>query len=71
MKDNPDRPSKRVASHPAIEPTQFAEDLSKYASASEIDISSRVSLDGMNIADKAVADHLASLAWKATGYRFM
>ena len=71
LEANNDHPSKRFATQPAIEPSQFVEDWGNYASASEIDASSRISLDGMDLSDKAIADHLASLAWKATGYRFM
>ena len=46
------------------------EALAKYVSAAEIDGSWRVSVDDMTLPDKDIANHLASLAWKATGYRF-
>jgi nitrate/TMAO reductase-like tetraheme cytochrome c subunit len=71
MEDSLNRPSKRCATPPAISPSQFVDALATYATASEIDVSSRVSLDGMTLTDKGIADHIASLAWKATGYRFM
>ena len=44
--------------------------LAKCASTAEINDSWRVSVDEMTQADKDIAKHLASLAWKATGYRF-
>ncbi len=46
------------------------EALAKCASAAEINDSWHVSMDGMTPSDKGIADHLASLAWEATGYRF-
>jgi hypothetical protein len=70
MEDSIDPPSKRYAPPPAISPKQFVDALGEYATASEIDVSSRVSLTGMTLTDKGIANHIASLAWKATGYRF-
>ena len=55
----------------ATSPSQFVENLRKYASANKIDISLHVSLDAMTLTDKDIANHLSSLVWKATGYRFM
>jgi len=46
------------------------EALAKSGSTAEINDSWHVSVDGMTLPDKGVADHLASLAWEATGYRF-
>jgi len=46
------------------------EALTEWASAPKIEGSLRVSLAGMTISGKDVADHIASLAWKATSYRF-
>ena len=46
------------------------EALAEHASASKIDDSWRVSLDEVTLTDKGIVDHLASLAWKAVGYRF-
>jgi hypothetical protein len=55
---------------PALSPDQFVDVLAEYASAPEIEDSFRVSLAGMTISGKDVANHITSLAWKATGYRF-
>ena len=71
MEDNHGRLPKRFATQPAISPSQFVEDLTKCASADQIDVSLRVSLDEITLTDKDIANHLSSLAWKATGYRFM
>jgi hypothetical protein len=49
---------------------KFEEALAKHASASKIDSSWRVSLDEVALTDKGIANHIASLAWKATGYRY-
>jgi len=51
-------------------PSQFTEALAKKASSSSIDEFWRVSLDEVTLTDKGIANHIASLAWKATGYRF-
>jgi len=53
-----------------MSPSQFMEALAESASTAEINGSWRISVDGMTLPDKGVADHLASLAWEATGYRF-
>ena len=70
VEGNADRPEKRLATEPPISPSQFVEALAKHASASEIDDSWCISLDEITLTDKGIADHIASLAWKATGYRF-
>jgi hypothetical protein len=70
MESNPDRPVKRFATLPAFTPSQLVDALAEYASASEIDVSLRVSLAGMTLSDKGTADHIASLAWKAIRYKF-
>ena len=44
--------------------------LAKHTSASEINEHWHVSLNGIALTDKSCADHIASLAWRATGYRF-
>lgn len=58
------------AIQPCTLPTQFMEDLTKYASAAKIVDSWLVSVNKMALTDKEVANQLASLAWKVTGYRF-
>jgi len=70
LESNPVHPSKRFTVSPAISPTQFVAALAEYAPTPQIKVSLRVSLAGMTISGKDVADHIASLAWKATGYRF-
>jgi len=70
IESNSEHPAKRFATEPPVLPSQFAEFLAKQASTSIIDNSWRVSLDEITLADKGIADHIASLAWKATGYRF-
>jgi len=55
---------------PALLPSEFVEVLAECASALKIEDSLRVSLADLTISGKDIADHLASLAWKATGYRF-
>ena len=67
---NADRPAKKLATQPPASPGQFVDTLAKHASASEIDDYWRVSLDEITLTDKGCADHIASLAWRATGYRF-
>jgi hypothetical protein len=71
MEDSLDHPSKRYIAPPAISASQFENALGEYATASEIDVSSHVSLAEMTLTDRGIADHIASLAWKATGYRFV
>jgi hypothetical protein len=63
-------PQKRFAIPPAISPSQFVAALAEDASAPKIESTLRVSLAGMTISGRDVADYIASLAWKATGYRF-
>ena len=53
-----------------MSPSDFAAALAEYTSAAQIDDYWRVSVDEMTLPDKDVANHLASLAWNATGYRF-
>ena len=67
---NPDNPGECPTAQPCVSPNQFMEDLAKYASATKIADSWHVSVDEMALADKEIANHLASLAWKVTGYRF-
>ena len=67
IEDDLGRPPKQFATSPS----QFVEDLRKYMSADKIDISLCVSLDEMALTDKDITNHLSSLVWKATGYRFM
>jgi len=55
---------------PPTLPSQFVVALEGFASAPKIEADLHVSLAGMTISGKDVADHIASLAWKATGYRF-
>ena len=69
-KSGPDHPVKQFTTEPPTSLSQFMEALAKHASASEIDTSWRVSLDEITLTDKGIGDHIASLAWKATGYRF-
>ena len=71
IEDHLDHSPKRFATQPAVPPSQFVEELSKYTSTSKFDISLHVSLDEVNLTDKDIANYLLSLAWKATGYRFM
>jgi len=70
LESNSAPPAKRFAVPPAISPCQFMETLAEYASYPKIEVSLRVSLAGMTLSGKDVADHIASLAWKATGFRF-
>jgi len=70
VESNSDWPAKRLATQPHTSPSQFMEVLAKSASTAEINGSWHVSMDGMTLPDKGVADHLASLVWEATGYRF-
>jgi len=70
VESNSDRPAKRLATQPHASPSQFMEALAESASTAKINGSWRVSVDGMTLPDKGVADHLTSLAWEATGYRF-
>jgi hypothetical protein len=63
-------PPKLVAISPAISPSQFVDALAEYASAPKIESALCVSLSGMTISGKDAANHIASLVWKATGYRF-
>ena len=70
LESNPIHPSKRFAMPRAISPTQFVAALAEYAPTPQIEVSLRVSLAGMTISGKDVTDHIASPAWKATGYRF-
>ena len=63
-------PMKRIAMPPALSPSQFVAALAECASAPKIESRLRVSLAEMTISGKDAADHIASLAWKATGYRF-
>ena len=44
--------------------------LTNHPSNSEIDDFWRVSLSGFTLPEKDTADHIASLVWKAIGYRF-
>ena len=50
--------------------SDFVAALAEHTSAAQIDDYWRVSVDEMTLPDKDVANHLASLAWNATGYRF-
>jgi hypothetical protein len=70
LTSNPEPPVKRCAMPPTLLPNQFVDALAEYASAPEIEDSFHVSLAGMTISGKDVANHITSLAWKATGYRF-
>jgi hypothetical protein len=65
-----DHPVKRLATEALASPSQFIEALGKSASTANIDGSWRVSLDEVTLTDRDIANHIASLAWKATGYRF-
>ena len=67
---DPGHPAKRLATETPTSPSEFVDALAKHASASEIDDSWRVSLEEMTLTGKDIADHIASLAHKATGYRF-
>ncbi len=70
VESNSNQPAKQLTTQPHVSPSQFMEALAESASTAEINGSWRVSVDGMTLPDKGVADHLASLAWEATGYRF-
>ena len=61
---------KRFAMLPAFSPSQFVAALAEYASTPEFKADLRVFWAGMAVSGKDVAGHIASLAWKATGYRF-
>jgi hypothetical protein len=65
-----DHPVKRLAAETPASPSQFVEVLGKHASTSNIDDTWRVSLDEATLEDKGITNNIASLAWKATGYRF-
>jgi hypothetical protein len=65
-----DHPVKQLATETPASPRQFVEALGKHASTSTIDDTWRVSLDEATLEDKGITNHIASLAWKATGYRF-
>ena len=71
IEDDHSRPPKRLPTEPAISPSQFVEDLSKYTSTNKINISLCISLDEVTLTDKDITNHFSSLVWKATGYRFM
>jgi len=71
MESNSDRPVKLFATPTAFSASQFVEALAEHASASEIDVSSRVSLDHIPRSDKDVAGCISALVKMATGYRFM
>ena len=70
IESDSDRPAKRFAAEPPTLLSQFVQALAKHASTPKINDSWRVSLDEITLADKGIADHIASLVWKATGYRF-
>jgi len=55
---------------PPASPNQFVNTLAKHASAAKIDESWCVSFTEVTLTDKAIANQIASLVWKATGYRF-
>src|SRR5258705_356767 len=63
-------PAKRLVTQHPVSPSQFVAALAAYGSASEINDSWRISVNEMTTTDKDIANHLASLAWEATGYRF-
>src|SRR5258708_39409148 len=63
-------PAKRLVTQHPVSPSQFVAALATYGSASEINDSWRISVNEMTTTDKDIANHLASLAWEATGYRF-
>jgi len=67
--NNHGHPAKQLATQHPILPSQFVAALATYASTSEINDSWHVSVDEMTQTDKDIAKHLASLVWKATGYR--
>ena len=69
--NNPGHPAKRVAAtQPLLSSSDFAAALAKHASTTKIDDSWRVSVDETTLTGKEIANHLVSLVWKATGYRF-
>ena len=70
VESNPDDPSYLLATYTPISPSQFVETLAKQSSSSEIEDSWHVSLNEIILPDKGIADHVASLVWKATDYRF-
>ena len=65
-----DHPAKPLPTQPLASPSHLLEALAKSAPAAEIDNSWLVSVDEMTLPEKDIANHLASLVWKATGYRF-
>lgn len=65
----PDPPGKRLAPQ-ILPPHQFVEVLAKHDLAFEVNDSWHVALSDSTLTEKASADHIASLVWKATGYRF-
>ena len=70
IEDSPDHPVKRRAIQHVISPSELTAVLVELAPAAEIDDYWRVSVDGMSLTDREVANHLASLVWKAIRYRF-
>ena len=70
IEGNAGYPAKRVAAPHPVSSSDFVAALAKLTSAADIDDYWRVSVNETTLTDKEVADHLASLAWKVTGYRF-
>ena len=70
IENNTGHPEKRVATEHPMLPSDFVAALAKHASTTEINDSWCVSVDDTTLTDKEIANNLASLAWKATGYRF-
>lgn len=70
VESNPDDPSNWLATDSPISSSQFVETLAKHTSTSEIEDSWHVLLNEITLTDKGIADHVASLVWKATEYRF-
>ena len=70
IEDSPHHPVKRRTMQHAISSSELANVLAQLAPAAEIDDYWRVSVGGMSLTDREIANNLASTVWKAMGYRF-
>ena len=67
---DPDTPMEQSTMLLALSVSQLVEELARFASDPVIDANLCVSLQGLPTTGKEIANHIASLAWKATEYRF-
>ena len=70
IESNAGHPAMWVAAPHPMSSSDSVAALAKHTSAAQIDDHWCVSVDEMTLPDKDVANHLMSLAWNATGYRF-